>query len=37
MVGIVNNQVKYTPLKEAVKYIEKIDPQLVKMMEVLSY
>lgn len=36
MVGIVNKEVKYTPFSQAVKHIDKLNPELLKMVEVLS-
>ena len=36
MIGIVNKKITYTPFEKAVKHIEKLDPGLVKMIEVLS-
>lgn len=36
MVGIVNKKVEYTLFENAVKHIQKMDPELVKMLEVLS-
>jgi hypothetical protein len=35
-VGIVNNQVVYTPFKKAVKHIQSPDRDLVRMLEILS-
>lgn len=36
MVGIVNKKVEFTPFEKAVKHIQKMDTELVKMLEVLS-
>jgi 6-phosphofructokinase 1 len=36
MIGIVNNQVVYTPFKKAVKHIQAPDRDLVRMLEILS-
>ena len=36
MAGIVDRKIVFTPFSKAVKYIEKIYPDLIKMMEVLS-
>ncbi|MBI2270040.1 MAG: 6-phosphofructokinase [Bacteroidetes bacterium] len=36
MVGVVNKKIEYTPFEKAVKHIQKMDPDLVKMLEVLS-
>lgn len=36
MVGIVNGKVVYTPFLQAVKHIEQLDDDMVKMMEILS-
>lgn len=36
MVGIINGKVVYTPFSEAVKHIEQLDEDMVKMMEILS-
>jgi len=36
MIGIVNNQIIYTPFKNAVKHIHELNPGLLKMIEILS-
>lgn len=36
MVGIVNSDIKYTPFSEAVKHIADLNPQLLRMVEILS-
>lgn len=36
MIGIVNKKITYTPFEKAVKHIEKLDDDLLKMIEVLS-
>jgi 6-phosphofructokinase 1 len=36
MVGIVDKQVTFTPFEKAVKHIETLNPDLVKLIEVLS-
>jgi len=36
MAGIINNEIVYTPFEKAVKYMEELHPDMVKMMEILS-
>jgi 6-phosphofructokinase 1 len=36
MVGIINRQPAYTPFKDAVKHIEELNPEMLKIMDVLS-
>lgn len=36
MIGIVNNKIAYTPFKNAVKHINELHPDLVRMMGVLA-
>ena len=36
MVGIVNKAIEFTPFEKAVKHIQKMDPDMVNMLEVLS-
>lgn len=36
MIGIVNREISYTPFQKAIKHIEELNPELVKMMEMLS-
>jgi len=36
MVGIVQNQVAYTPFEKAVKHNTDVDPQMIKIVEILS-
>ena len=36
MAGLVNNKVEFTPFENAVKHIESINPELLRMMEILS-
>lgn len=36
MVGIVNKEVVYTPFAKAVKHIEKLNPDLMRMVDILS-
>ncbi len=36
MIGIIDKKIIYTPFEKAVKHIEELNPDLVKMMEVLS-
>jgi 6-phosphofructokinase 1 len=36
MIGIVNKQVCFTPFDQAVKHIEQLDKQLLRMVEILS-
>ncbi len=36
MIGIVNNKVVYTPFKSAVKHVQGLDPDLLRMLKILS-
>jgi 6-phosphofructokinase 1 len=36
MIGIINNRITFTPFEKAVKHIEELDKNLLKMIEVLS-
>ncbi|MCD6069156.1 MAG: pfkA [Bacteroidetes bacterium] len=36
MVGIVNKEICHTPFSQAIKHIEELNPELLKMMEILS-
>lgn len=36
MIGIVNNKIVYTPFKNAVKHTTELNPDLVRMMRILS-
>ena len=36
MVGVVNSQISYTPFEKAIKNQEKIDPNLLEMIDILS-
>lgn len=36
MIGIINNKIAHTPFENAVKHINKLHPDLVRMMEVLA-
>lgn len=36
MIGIVNNQITFTPFKNAIKHISEVDPNFLKIMEILS-
>lgn len=36
MIGIVNNRIAFTPFEKAVKHIQSLHPDLVKMMTILS-
>lgn len=36
MIGIINNKISYTPFENAVKHIQELHPDLVKMMKVLA-
>lgn len=36
MVGIINNQVSYTPFEEAIKDVKPLNPDLVRMAEILA-
>ncbi|MDP2385321.1 MAG: 6-phosphofructokinase [Bacteroidota bacterium] len=36
MIGIVNKHIHHTPFSKAIKHIEELNPELLKMMEILS-
>ncbi|MBC7863287.1 MAG: 6-phosphofructokinase [Bacteroidia bacterium] len=36
MVGVINKQIEFTPFEKAIKHIEELNPELLKMMEILS-
>lgn len=36
MVGVVNNQIHYTPFGQAIKHIAEVNPNLLKLVEILS-
>ena len=36
MAGIVNNKIKYTPLRDAIKKVKPLDEDMVKMAEILA-
>ncbi len=36
MIGIVNKEISYTPFEKAIKHIAEPNPDLIKMMEILS-
>lgn len=36
MIGIVNKEVCYTPFKDAVKHIEELNPEMLKILDILS-
>jgi 6-phosphofructokinase 1 len=36
MIGLVNNKITYTPLKQSVTDLKKPDPDLIRMVEILS-
>lgn len=36
MIGILNNKIAYTPFENAVKHIQELHPDLVRMMRILS-
>jgi len=36
MIGIVNKEIVYTPFEKAVKHIEKLNPDLLRMVDILS-
>jgi 6-phosphofructokinase 1 len=36
MIGIINNKIAYTPFENAVKHINELHPDLVKMMRILA-
>lgn len=36
MIGIVNKEITFTPFSKAIKHIEELNPDLIKMMDILS-
>ncbi len=36
MVGVINNEIEYTPFNKAIKHIEETDPEVMRMIEILS-
>ena len=36
MIGIINKKISYTPFSNAVKHTEHLDPELIRMLEILS-
>jgi 6-phosphofructokinase 1 len=36
MIGIINRDIAYTPFAQAVKHIEDLNPQLLRMVDILS-
>lgn len=36
MIGLVNNSINYTPFKKAIKHISELNPNLLKIVEILS-
>jgi 6-phosphofructokinase 1 len=36
MIGLVHGKIHYTPFKDAIKHISGLDPQLFKLVEILS-
>ncbi|MBL0048249.1 MAG: 6-phosphofructokinase [Bacteroidetes bacterium] len=36
MVGVINNEVAYTPFSQAIKHIEETDQEIMRMIEILS-
>lgn len=36
MIGIVNKEVCYTPFKDAVKHIEELNPEMLRILDILS-
>lgn len=36
MIGIVNNQICYTPFEQCTKHIQQINPELLRMMQILA-
>jgi 6-phosphofructokinase 1 len=36
MIGIINNKISYTPFENAVKHIQELHPDLVRMMHILA-
>ena len=36
MVGVVNNEIAYTPFSQAIKHLEELDPGMMRMVEILS-
>lgn len=37
MIGIIDKKIHYTPFEKATKHIQKLDAELLKMLEILSY
>jgi 6-phosphofructokinase 1 len=36
MIGIINKKIAYTPFENAVKHTQRLDPDLIRMLEILS-
>ena len=36
MVGVINNEIEYTPFSQAIKHIEETDAEVMRMIEILS-
>jgi len=36
MIGIVNKEITFTPFSKAIKHIEELNPDLIKMLDILS-
>lgn len=36
MIGIINKKISYTPFANAVKHTQQLDPELIRMLEILS-
>ena len=36
MIGIVNNNIHYTPFHNAIKHISEVNPNLLRIVEILS-
>lgn len=36
MVGVINNEIEFTPFEKAIKHIEEIDDEVMRMLEILS-
>lgn len=36
MIGVINKKVAYTPFENAVKHTQRLDPDLIRMLEILS-
>ena len=36
MLGLVNNEIQYTPFKQAIKHLGEVDTNLLKIVDILS-